>query len=182
LLFAVGEALSLQISLFHHGRYREDTLKSLCLAPPFCSISVQHRQCGRDGWITIPLMKNIGYRRRCQRCEACASTGALSLPPVMEPSLLSWPNFSNPVLSGVIAAVIPALLLLWHPSHSGRLEAARTGMKGFLLTNFRRSRKFFAGMAFSPAPEPLACHVAGVFCSPPSRHCIEPSADLVPFL
>ena len=135
LLFAVGGGtLFTDFALATMGRYRGGPAKvSVVASCMFGTISGSAiANVVVDGWITIPLMKGIGYRASvASAVEACASTGGIIMPPVMGAVAFIMAEFLQiPYYQVAIAAVIPALLYYGSLLVQVDLEAARTGMKG----------------------------------------------------
>ena len=85
-----------------------------------------------DGWLTIPLMKRIGYKPSfAAAVEATASTGGQIMPPVMGSAAFIMSDFTGiPYLNICIAAVVPALLYYFCIYVVLDLEAIETGMRG----------------------------------------------------
>ena len=160
LLFAVGGGtLFTDFAIATMGRYRGGPAKVSVLASAmFGSISGSAiANVVVDGWITIPLMKNIGYRPAvASAVEACASTGGIVMPPVMGAVAFIMAEFLQiPYYQVAIAAVIPALLYYGTLLIQVDLEAARTGMKGIpsnqlpkVTEIFRRGWPFLLPLAF----------------------------------
>jgi TRAP transporter 4TM/12TM fusion protein len=135
LLFAVGGGtLFTDFAIATMGRYRGGPAKvSVVASCMFGTISGSAiANVVVDGWITIPLMKNIGYRPAvASAVEACASTGGIIMPPVMGAVAFIMADFLQiPYYQVALAAVIPALLYYGSLLIQVDLEAARTGMKG----------------------------------------------------
>ncbi len=135
LLFAVGGGtLFTDFAIATMGRYRGGPAKvSVAASCMFGTISGSAiANVVVDGWITIPLMKGIGYRPAvASAVEACASTGGIIMPPVMGAVAFVMAEFLQiPYYQVAIAAVIPALLYYGSLLLQVDLEAARTGMKG----------------------------------------------------
>jgi TRAP transporter 4TM/12TM fusion protein len=135
LLFAVGGGtLFTDFAIATMGRYRGGPAKvSVAASCMFGTISGSAiANVVVDGWITIPLMKGIGYRPAvASAVEACASTGGIIMPPVMGAVAFIMAEFLQiPYYQVAVAAVIPALLYYGSLILQVDLEAARTGMKG----------------------------------------------------
>ena len=135
LLFAVGGGtLFTDFAIATMGRYRGGPAKvSVAASCMFGTISGSAiANVVVDGWVTIPLMKGIGYRPAvASAVEACASTGGIVMPPVMGAVAFIMAEFLQiPYYQVAIAAVIPALLYYGSLLLQVDLEAARTGMKG----------------------------------------------------
>ncbi len=84
------------------------------------------------GVVTIPLMKQSGFRARTSAgIEAVASTGGQLMPPVMGASAFLMAEFLEvPYSEVVIAAIIPALLYYLALFFLADLVAARNGIGG----------------------------------------------------
>jgi TRAP transporter 4TM/12TM fusion protein len=84
------------------------------------------------GCITIPLMKENGYRAEfAGAVEAAASTGGQLMPPVMGAAAFVMAEFVGVSYWQVAkAALIPAILYFFAIFMMVDLEAARTGLKG----------------------------------------------------
>ena len=84
------------------------------------------------GVITIPLMKQTGYKPHfAAAVEATASTGGLVLPPVMGVTAFMMAEFlSRPYYEIAIAAAIPAVLYYVALLTQVHLEAVKMGIKG----------------------------------------------------
>ncbi|NLE24351.1 MAG: TRAP transporter large permease subunit, partial [Clostridiaceae bacterium] len=67
------------------------------------------------GSMTIPAMIKTGYKPKyAGAIEACASTGATIMPPIMGAAAFVMANFLRvPYVTIIIAAIIPALLYFW---------------------------------------------------------------------
>lgn len=84
------------------------------------------------GSVTIPMMKNIGYKPHfAGAVEAAASTGGMIMPPIMGAAAFIMSSFLEvPYLRIMMAGIIPALLYYSSVSISVDLEAKRLGLKG----------------------------------------------------
>lgn len=84
------------------------------------------------GTITIPLMKNIGYKPAfAGAVEAVASTGGQLMPPIMGATAFIMAQMMNVAYAEVVkAAIVPALLFYLALLLMVDFEAAKTGMKG----------------------------------------------------
>ncbi len=83
-----------------------------------------------DGIITIPLMKQSGYRPHVAAAiEAVASTGGQLMPPVMGVAAFLMAEFLQiPYADVCIAAVVPSLLYYGTLYIEADLEAGRLGL------------------------------------------------------
>ncbi|MFC1902533.1 TRAP transporter permease, partial [Chloroflexota bacterium] len=84
------------------------------------------------GQVTIPLMKEIGYKPTVAAAiEAVASTGGAIMPPVMGATAFLLAEFLEiPYTAVVIAALIPGILYYLAVFIQVDLEAAKNGIKG----------------------------------------------------
>jgi TRAP transporter 4TM/12TM fusion protein len=85
-----------------------------------------------SGAFTIPMMKNLGYRKEfAGAVEASSSTGGQLMPPVMGAAAFLMAEFIGiPYAEIALAAVIPAILYftgVWIVTH---FEAKKTGLRG----------------------------------------------------
>lgn len=85
-----------------------------------------------SGAFTIPMMKNLGYRKEfAGAVEAASSTGGQLMPPVMGAAAFLMAEFIGiPYAEIALAAAIPAVLYftgVWIVTH---FEAKRTGLRG----------------------------------------------------
>jgi TRAP transporter 4TM/12TM fusion protein len=85
-----------------------------------------------SGAFTIPMMKNLGYRKEFSGAvEAASSTGGQLMPPVMGAAAFLMAEFIGiPYMEIAKAAAIPALLYfagIWIMTH---LEAKKRGLRG----------------------------------------------------
>jgi TRAP transporter 4TM/12TM fusion protein len=84
------------------------------------------------GSVTIPLMKNTGYRPHfAGAVESVSSTGGQLMPPVMGAAAFVMADFLGlPYVSVCVAALIPAILYYVGLFVMVDLEALKTGLKG----------------------------------------------------
>lgn len=85
-----------------------------------------------SGAFTIPMMKNLGYRKEfAGAVEASSSTGGQLMPPVMGAAAFLMAEFIGiPYAEIALAAAIPAILYfagVWIVTH---FEAKKTGLRG----------------------------------------------------
>jgi TRAP transporter 4TM/12TM fusion protein len=85
-----------------------------------------------SGAFTIPMMKNLGYRKEfAGAVEASSSTGGQLMPPVMGAAAFLMAEFIGiPYAEIALAALIPAILYftgVWIVTH---FEAKKTGLRG----------------------------------------------------
>lgn len=85
-----------------------------------------------SGSFTIPMMKNLGYKKEfAGAVEAAASTGGQIMPPIMgAAAFLMAESLGLPYITIVKAAVIPALLYFTGIFLTVHLEAKKLGLKG----------------------------------------------------
>ena len=84
------------------------------------------------GTLTIPLMKNVGYKpEEAGAIEAVASTGGQIMPPIMgAAAFIMAQTLAIPYMSIAKAAIIPALLYFFMIFISVDLMAVKNGLKG----------------------------------------------------
>lgn len=94
-----------------------------------------------SGPFSIPTMRKVGYPASyAAAIEACASTGATLMPPVMGTVAFVMASFLGVQYSSiVIAAIIPAVLFYIALLLQVDMYAARRGLKGLPRAEFRRS-------------------------------------------
>jgi TRAP transporter 4TM/12TM fusion protein len=134
-LFAVGGGKFLnEFSLATMGRYRGGAAKMAILGSSlFGTISGSAvANVTATGVMTIPMMKNCGYRPPVAGAiEAVASTGGQFLPPVMGiTAFIVAEILGVPYAEVAIAAIFPAVLFYFVLFLQVDLEAARAGLKG----------------------------------------------------
>ena len=127
-----GSSFFTEISMVLVGRYRGGQAKIAVTASGFfgsISGSVVSNVV-TTGVITIPLMRNGGYRAvQAGAIEAVASTGGQLMPPIMGAAAFLMAEFLEiPYTEVVLAALIPALLYYTALFILADLEAARTGI------------------------------------------------------
>jgi len=85
-----------------------------------------------DGWITIPMMKGLGFRPHVAAAiEATASTGGQLMPPVMgAAAFLIAQNLGIPYIEVCKAAAVPAILYYLTLLAGVYLYAIRSNLKG----------------------------------------------------
>ena len=95
------------------------------------------------GMVTIPLMKETGYRPHfAGAVEAAASTGGLVLPPVMGITAFMIAEFLGmPYYEVALSAAIPAVLYYVALLIQVHLEAVRTGITGLPVEELPRARE-----------------------------------------
>jgi len=100
-----------------------------------------------DGWITIPMMKRIGYRAHVAAAvEATASSGGQLMPPVMGAAAFIIAEILGiGYIQVCIAAVLPAILYYATLFCMVDLEAAKMNLKGLPASELPKVRKVFAG-------------------------------------
>jgi len=94
------------------------------------------------GVMTIPAMKRIGFSASyAGGVEACASTGAVLMPPVMGATAFVMAVFLDvPYITIAIAAIIPSLLYYFGLFVQIDAYAARNGLPGMLPEDLPRVR------------------------------------------
>ena len=132
LLKSGGSDFFTQVSMALVGRYRGGQAKIAVVAScAFGSISGSAvSNVVTTGVITIPLMRNGGYRAvDAGAIEAVASTGGQLMPPIMGAAAFLMADFLQiPYAEVVIAALIPALLYYAALFIVSDLEAVRSGI------------------------------------------------------
>jgi TRAP transporter 4TM/12TM fusion protein len=85
-----------------------------------------------DGWLTIPLMKSVGYGARFSAAvEAATSTGGQIVPPVMGAGAFLMAEFVNrPYVDIAVAAIIPSALYYISLYAMIDLEAIKRDLRG----------------------------------------------------
>jgi len=98
-----------------------------------------------DGWLTIPMMKRIGYRAHVAAAvEATASTGGQLMPPVMGAAAFIIAEILGiGYIQVCIAATIPAILYYTTLLCMVDLEAAKMGLRGLPASELPNFRKVF---------------------------------------
>lgn len=93
------------------------------------------------GTITIPLMKEIGYKKEfAAAVEATASTGGQFCPPIMGAVGFIMAEYLRiPYSKVMIAATLPAFLYYFGVMVSVHLEAKRLGLKGIEKENLPKA-------------------------------------------
>ena len=128
-----GSTFFTEISMVLVGRYRGGQAKIAVTASGFfgsISGSVVSNVV-TTGVITIPMMRNAGYRGvQAGAIEAVASTGGQLMPPIMGAAAFLMAEFLEiPYKEVVVAALIPAILYYVALFILADLEAARTNIK-----------------------------------------------------
>ncbi len=95
------------------------------------------------GTITIPLMKQTGYRKEfAGAVEAVASTGGQFCPPIMGAVGFVMAEFLNLSYTAVmLAAIVPALLYYLGLLFAVHFEAKRLGLSGLSKENIPNAKK-----------------------------------------
>jgi len=85
-----------------------------------------------DGWLTIPLMRKVGFRAQLAAAiEAVASTGGQLMPPIMGAAAFIIPDMiGKTYLDVILAAAIPGILYYATLFFMVDFEAVRLGLKG----------------------------------------------------
>ena len=128
-----GSTFFTEISMVLVGRFRGGQAKIAVTASGFfgsISGSVVSNVV-TTGVITIPMMRNAGYRGvQAGAIEAVASTGGQLMPPIMGAAAFLMAEFLEiPYKEVVVAALIPAILYYVALFILADLEAARTNIK-----------------------------------------------------
>jgi TRAP transporter 4TM/12TM fusion protein len=127
-----GSVFFTDVSMALMGRYRGGPAKIAVLGSSlFGTISGSAvSNVLTVGVVTIPLMKQVGYRPAfAAAVEACASTGGQLMPPVMGIAAFIMAEFLQvPYADVALAAVIPALLFYIALIIQVDLEAARSNI------------------------------------------------------
>lgn len=134
-LFAVGAGQFLSdIAMATLGRYRGGPAKGAVVASAlFGSLSGSaSANVATTGIVTIPLMKEVGYRPHfAAAVEAVASTGGLLLPPIMAATAFIMAEFLEIAYTRVaIAAAVPAILYYVALFAQLHLRALKDDLKG----------------------------------------------------
>mgnify|MGYP001430689749 FL=1 len=128
-----GSTFFTEISMVLVGRFRGGQAKIAVMGSGFfgsISGSVVSNVV-TTGVITIPLMRNAGYRGvQAGAIEAVASTGGQLMPPIMGAAAFLMAEFLEvPYKEVVVAALIPAILYYVALFVLADLEAARTNIQ-----------------------------------------------------
>ena len=160
-----GSNFFTDLSLALMGNYRGGSAKIAVTASAlFGSISGSAvANVASTGVITIPMMKDGGYRaRHAAAIEAVASTGGQLMPPIMGASAFLMAEFLEITYAEVvIAAIIPAVLYYVALFIQVDLEAARTGITKVDKTLIPAVGKVFKEGWFFPIP--FAILIGGLF-------------------
>ena len=99
-----------------------------------------------DGWLTIPLMKRIGFKPHVAAAiEAVSSTGGQIMPPVMGAAAFVMAEMLGiPYIKVCVAAAIPALLYYIALYFMIDFEALKLKLKGLPQDELPNARKVFA--------------------------------------
>jgi TRAP transporter 4TM/12TM fusion protein len=132
LLATGGSAFFSDLSASLMGRYRGGAGKIAIVGSAlFGTISGSAvSNVASTGGITIPLMKESGYRpQTAAAIEASASTGGQLMPPIMgAAAFLLAENLGVPFTDVIIAAIVPSLLYFFSLFIFADLEAGRRGI------------------------------------------------------
>ena len=106
------------------------------------------------GSVTIPLMKNIGYRAEFSAAvEAAASTGGQLMPPVMGAAAFIMTEFTDlPYATIALSATIPAILYFTGIFIMVHLEAKKTGLEGIPKSQLPRAKTLLKEKWFLATP------------------------------
>lgn len=132
LLRSGGSAFFSDLASALMGRSRGGAAKiGVCASALFGSISGSAvANVASTGVITIPLMRQSGYKRHVSAAiEAVASTGGQILPPIMGAAAFLMAELLGVAYGDVVlAAILPALLYYFAVFIAADLEAARQGI------------------------------------------------------
>ncbi|MEM7523029.1 MAG: TRAP transporter fused permease subunit [Pseudomonadota bacterium] len=165
LIVTGGSAFFSDISLALAGRYRGGSGKIAILGSAFFgSVSGSAvSNVASTGAITIPLMKDGGYRpKTAAAIEAAASTGGQLMPPIMGASaFLLAENLQVAFSEVMLAAAIPSLLYYLSLFFFADLEAGRLGIARVPAELIPRARAVLARGWFVIVP--FAVLLVGLF-------------------
>ncbi len=180
LLGTGGSAFFSDISAALMGRYRGGAGKIAILGSALMGTvsGSAVSNVASTGGITIPLMKDSGYRpQTAGAIEATASTGGQLMPPVMgAAAFLMAENLQVPYSQVVLASIIPSVLFFFSVFVFADLEAGRRGIArlspqnipallGVMLRGWFLTLPFVVlvvGLfAWSLRPETAAIHAVG---------------------
>lgn len=137
------------LSMSTMGKYRGGSAKIAIVASAlFGSISGSAvANVASTGVVTIPLMKNSGFRGRISGAiESVASTGGQLMPPVMGAAAFLMAEFLQVGYDAVVvAALIPALLYFFAVFVQADLIAARDGILPVPSDQIPEARKVIKG-------------------------------------
>jgi TRAP transporter 4TM/12TM fusion protein len=127
------------------GKYSGGPAKVAVISSALCGM-VSGSSVGNTvttGSVTIPMMKNAGYKAEfAGAVEAAASTGGQIMPPIMGAAAFLMSEFiDTPYSSIVVRAILPAILYFAGIFMSVHLEAKKLGLSGIpkeLLPQFRQ--------------------------------------------
>ncbi|MEO0249894.1 MAG: TRAP transporter fused permease subunit, partial [candidate division WOR-3 bacterium] len=135
----------LDISMALFGRFRGGPAKvSVLSSSLFGTISGSAAaNVMVDGWLTIPLMKRIGFKPyMAGAIEAVNSTGGQIMPPVMGAAAFIMAEIvGTPYIKICIAAAIPALLYYLACYFMIDFEALKSGIKGLPLDELPNAKR-----------------------------------------
>ena len=116
------------------GKYRGGPAKVAVLASSFFGMMSGSAiaNCAAIGLITIPMMKNVGYKPAfAGAVEATASNGGQLMPPIMGAVAFLMADFlGTTYLVVMIAAILPSILYYTATLVMVDLEAAKTNLRG----------------------------------------------------
>jgi len=137
----------LDISMALFGRFRGGPAKvSVMSSSLFGTISGSAvANVMVDGWLTIPLMKRIGFKPHVAGAiEAVNSTGGQIMPPVMGAAAFIMAEILGvPYIKICIAAAIPAILYYVACYFMIDFEALKSGIRGLPPNELPNARKAF---------------------------------------
>lgn len=137
----------LDISMALFGRFRGGPAKvSVMSSSLFGTISGSAAaNVVVDGWLTIPLMKRIGFKPHVAGAiEAVNSTGGQIMPPVMGAAAFIMAEILGiPYIKICIAALVPAILYYIACYFMIDFEALRSGIKGLPREELPKIKEVF---------------------------------------
>jgi TRAP transporter 4TM/12TM fusion protein len=122
-----------------------------------------------DGWLTIPLMKKIGFKPHIAGAiEAVNSTGGQIVPPVMGAAAFIMAEIlGTPYINICIAAAIPALLYYVANYFMIDFEAMKSGIRGLPASELPKAKEVLARGFFYLIPVVVLVYfLAGVMYTP----------------
>jgi TRAP transporter 4TM/12TM fusion protein len=139
-----------------------------------------------DGWLTIPLMKKIGFKAHVAGAiEAVNSTGGQIMPPVMGAAAFIMAEIlAVPYIKICIAAAIPAILYYVACYFMIDFEALKSGIKGLPSAELPNAKEVFIHGFFYLIPVIVLVYFLAVIMYTPMKSAIYAmaAAILVSFL
>jgi TRAP transporter 4TM/12TM fusion protein len=156
LLRSGGSAFFSDLASALMGRSRGGAAKiGVCASALFGSISGSAvANVASTGVITIPLMRQSGYKRHVSAAiEAVASTGGQIMPPIMGAAAFLMAELLGVSYGEVVlAAILPAILYYFAVFIAADLEAARQGIGQLEEAEIPRLGKVLKGGWYFPIP------------------------------